>query len=479
MSFASSHPGLLRALTSRGYTEATPVQAAVLQPETANRDLLVSAQTGSGKTIAYGLALASTLLGESERFESRAQPAALVVAPTRELAMQVNKELAWLFAPVQARIVSCVGGMDIRQDLRALAVGAHIIVGTPGRLCDHIASGALKLAGLKALVIDEADEMLDLGFRDELERILDAMPAERRTLLFSATIPKEIVALTKKYQRNALRIALSSKNEPHGDIEYRALEIRPQDYEHAIVNVLRYFDVRGALAFCSTREAVRHLQANLMERGFSAVALSGELSQSERTRALQALRDGRARVCVATDVAARGLDLPDLGLVLHADLPQNRDILVHRSGRTGRAGRKGLCVVLVPYQARRRAERLFAAANIKAKWGPAPSADDIRARDQEKLVREIATLAEGAAEEDLAAARVLLAERSAEQLAAVLVRMHRSQLPAPEEIDTAPPPPKFRERERPGGPPHRPGGKKRPQKSAGGGKQNRFQKRRG
>ena len=434
MSFATSHPALLRALTDRGYRDPTPVQAAVLQPETVNRDLLVSAQTGSGKTVAYGLTIAATVLGAAERFKPGGQPLALIVAPTRELAMQVHKELTWLFAHTHASLVSCVGGIDIRQDQRALVRGAHIVVGTPGRLCDHIETGVLKLSKLQAVVLDEADEMLDMGFRDELERILAALPAERRTLLFSATIPKQIVALTRKYQRDALRIALSTRNEPHGDIEYRALQIGPQDHEHAIVNVLRYFDVRGALAFCSTRDAVRHLHANLMERGFAAVALSGELSQAERTRALHALRDGRARVCVATDVAARGLDLPDLGLVIHADLPQNPETLVHRSGRTGRAGKKGLCVVLVPPQGRRRAERLFADAHINAQWGPAPAADEIRARDQQKLVQEIAGMAQGASEEDLATARILLAERSPEEIAAVLVRMHRGLLPAPEEL---------------------------------------------
>jgi ATP-dependent RNA helicase DeaD len=437
MSFALSHPALLRALTERGYGEPTPVQAAILQPDTAGRDLLVSAQTGSGKTVAYGLALAETLLGEAERFESRGQPLALIVAPTRELAMQVHRELMWLFAYAQARVIACVGGMDIRQDRRALSQGPHIVVGTPGRLWDHIDTGALKVDGMKAVVLDEADEMLDLGFRDELDRMLAAMPAERRTLLFSATIPKPIAALTKKYQRDALRIALSTKNEPHGDIEYRAFLIRSGDHEHAIVNALRYFDVRGAMAFCSTRDAVRHLHANLMERGFSAVALSGELTQAERNRALQALRDGRARVCVATDVAARGLDLPDLGLVIHSDLPQSRETLVHRSGRTGRAGKKGLCVVLVPPQARRRAERLFEAAHINATWGPPPSADEIRARDLDKIVREISSMTDGAAEEDLAAARVLLNDRSPEQLAAALVRMHRAQMPAPEELNMA------------------------------------------
>jgi ATP-dependent RNA helicase DeaD len=245
------------------------------------------------------------------------------------------------------------------------------------------------------------------------------------------------MGLAKRYQRDALRLALSAENEPHGDIEYRAFPIRPRDNEHAVVNSLRYFDSRGALVFCSTREAVRHLHANLQERGFSAVALSGELNQHERTNALQAMRDGRARVCVATDVAARGLDMPDLGLVIHADLPRDRQALLHRSGRTGRAGRKGLSVMLVPAPRRRAAERLLAEAKIKATWSPAPSAEAIRARDEETLVREIATMAAAPADEDLATGRALLAERSPEELAAVLVRLRRELLPAPEVLGDA------------------------------------------
>jgi ATP-dependent RNA helicase DeaD len=432
MPFPELHPSLLRALAARNYTEPTPVQQAVLRPDAAGRDLLVSAQTGSGKTAAYGLTLAETMLGTTPRFARPQQPLALVVAPTRELALQVHRELAWLLGEAGGRVTSCVGGMDIRREQRALAAGAHVVVGTPGRLADHLDQGHLDLSKIRAVVLDEADEMLDFGFREELEVLLNATPPERRTLMFSATLPKAILGLARLYQRDALRMALSSENESHADIEYRAYRIAPRDTEHAVVNTLRYVDAQGALVFCSTREAVRHLHANLRERGFSAVALSGELKQHERTTALQALRDGRARVCVATDVAARGLDMPELGLVIHADLPQNKQALLHRSGRTGRAGRKGLSVMIVPAQHRGAAERLLASAKINAIWSPAPSADAIRSRDEENLVREIISMAEAPAEDDLAAARVLLAERSAEQLAAVLVRMRREVLPAPE-----------------------------------------------
>ncbi|MET0429777.1 MAG: DEAD/DEAH box helicase, partial [Microvirga sp.] len=346
MPFPPTNPSLERALAGRGYEEPTPVQAAVLQPEAADRDLLVSAKTGSGKTVAYGLALASTLLGSEERFEAPGEPLALVVAPTRELALQVNRELIWLYGPAGARVASSVGGMDVRREQRALADGCHIVVGTPGRLRDHLERGRLDSSRMRAVVLDEADEMLDLGFREDLEFILDALPQERRTLLFSATLPKNIVALARRYQRDAVRIDTLVDNEPHSDIEYRALRVAPNEIELGVVNVLRFYEKRNALVFCKTREAVRHLHASLQERGFSVVALSGELTQNERSNALQSLRDGRARVCVATDVAARGIDLPDLGLVVHAELPNDHETLLHRSGRTGRAGRKGICVLL-------------------------------------------------------------------------------------------------------------------------------------
>lgn len=437
MPFSSAPASLLRALSERGYAEPTPVQAAVLQPDSAGRDLLVSAQTGSGKTVAYGLALGGTLLGDADRLGPGGAPIALVIAPTRELALQVQRELDWLYQPAGARVLACVGGMDARREQRLLAAGCHIVVGTPGRLRDHIERGQLDLSALRAVVLDEADEMLDLGFREDLEAILDAAPAERRTLLFSATLPKEITALARRYQSDALRIAMSSRDEPHRDIEYRAMPVAPHEAERAVVNILRFFEARGAIVFCSTREAVRRLQGNLLERGFAVAALSGELSQVERNRALQALRDGRARVCVATDVAARGLDLPDLGLVIHAELPRDREVLLHRSGRTGRAGRKGVCVLLVPYNRRHQAERLLGAARVEAAWSPPPAADEIRARDQARLAQET-ILAEPATEEDLAGARALLAERSPEDLAIALVRLHRSLLPAPEEL--SPPP---------------------------------------
>ncbi|MEH2504511.1 ATP-dependent RNA helicase DeaD [Bradyrhizobium sp. AZCC 1578] len=433
MTLLPANAPLARALAERNYDRLTPVQTAVLADEADGRDLLVSAQTGSGKTVAYGLAIGTNLLDGAERFERAAAPLALIVAPTRELALQVHRELGWLYQHAEARVVSCVGGMDPRREQRELAAGAHIVVGTPGRLCDHLRRGRLDVSELKAIVLDEADEMLDLGFREDMEFILQATPDDRRTLLFSATLPQGIIALAKEYQQQAFRVEVAGDEGGHADIEYRAIRIAAGDVEHAVVNLLRYFESPGTLVFCNTREAVRHLQATLLERGFSVVALSGELTQNERTLALQALRDGRARVCVATDVAARGIDLPNLDLVIHADLPNDPEVMQHRSGRTGRAGRKGVSILLVPPARRRRADMLLKLAGIDAAWGLAPQPDEIRKLDQERLLRDDVFAGEITAEDE-ALAQTLLAERSSQEIATALARLYRARLPSPEDI---------------------------------------------
>ena len=433
MPFPTSHPSLDRALSERGYAEPTPVQAAVLDAEQ-GRDLLVSAQTGSGKTVAFGLALAPTLLGESEKFAEFGAPVALVIAPTRELALQVSNELQWLYAQTGARIVSCVGGMDPKVERRQLDRGCHIVVGTPGRLRDHVERGALDLSTLKAVVLDEADEMLDMGFQEDLTFILDAAPAERRTLLFSATLARDIVQLAKTYQKDALRIDTVAGNKSHADIEYKAIRVAPNEVELAVVNVLRYFEAPGALVFANTRERVKHLTSSLRERGFSVVGLSGELTQSQRSEALQALRDGHARVCVATDVAARGLDLPDLGLVIHAEIPVNKAGLLHRSGRTGRAGKKGVSVLLVSYTRRRKVELMLQSASIVAEWSGPPSAEMIQENDRKRMLADPVLTAPIEDEDTLALGRQLLEKSSPEQVAAALIRLYQQKLPAPEDV---------------------------------------------
>lgn len=427
---------LADALAHRGYDALTPVQEAVSDPELAGRDLLVSAQTGSGKTVGFGLAIAPTVLGDADQLERASAPLALIIAPTRELALQVKREFAWLYARAGSVVASCVGGMDMRDERRALERGAHFVVATPGRLRDHIMRGSIDLSAIRAVVLDEADEMLDLGFREDLEFILGEAPDDRQTLLFSATVPKDIATLAKSYQRDALRIQTTSTTTQHADISYRAMQVSPRDGENAIINVLRYYEAPNAIVFANTRAMVNRLTTRLSNRGFPVVALSGELSQAERTHALQAMRDGRARVCVATDVAARGIDLPNLDLVIHAELPNSHETLLHRSGRTGRAGRKGVSALIVPPKFTRKAERLLKSAKLTPEWCEAPSADAVNQRDEERMMAD-SVWSDAITEGESATVARLLESFAPEQIAAAYLRFYKTRHSAPEELSPA------------------------------------------
>ncbi|MCR9108129.1 MAG: DEAD/DEAH box helicase [Rhodobacteraceae bacterium] len=420
------------ALDARGYDTLTPVQEAVLNPGYVGADLMVSAQTGSGKTLGFGLAIAPTIL-DDEMFDAAGAPLALVIAPTRELALQVKRELAWLYAQAGVVMASTVGGMDMRDERRALERGAHIVVATPGRLRDHIMRGSIDLSQCRAVVLDEADEMLDLGFREDLEFILGESPEDRQTLMFSATVPPQIAKLAQSYQRDAIRVVTKSETSQHADIAYRAMIVNERDTDNAVINTLRYYEAPNAIVFANTRAMVNRLTTRLSNRGFQVVALSGELSQTERTHALQAMRDGRAQVCVATDVAARGIDLPNLDLVVHAELPSNHETLLHRSGRTGRAGRKGVSALIVTPKVRKKAERILGMAKLKAEWGSAPSADEVLARDEDRMFADPAWETPVAESEEGVVSR-LVAEKTPEQIAAAYLRMFREQHTAPEDL---------------------------------------------
>jgi ATP-dependent RNA helicase DeaD len=430
------------ALAARGYDTPTTVQAAVMARRCAGRDLLVSSQTGSGKTIAFGMLVAQAVMSDGAAKLARSNsPRALVVAPTRELAAQVCAELAWLFKKSSARVQAVTGGTDVGRDARNLRSGVDIVVGTPGRLVDLLERTALDLGSLAVLVLDEADEMLDLGFREDLETILAAAPTTRRTHLFSATLPPPIQALARRYQSEALAVdprPAGKSTVVHEDIQNVMHLCAPGDRLATVVNVLRAAGERErALVFCSRRDRVAGLCAELCDRGFEAVPLSGEMAQAERTRALAAVRDGRARVLVATNVAARGLDLPELGLVVHADLPEDPDALLHRSGRTGRAGRKGVSVVIAETTERNRAERLLRGSHIQPRWTAAPSAAEIARADRERLAAKISREAADSGDDSPAAlelADLLLAKVEPRALLGALLRRELSSLPVPETL---------------------------------------------
>lgn len=429
---------LADALQQRGYTDLTPVQEAVTKPELEGADLLVSAQTGSGKTVGFALALAPTLLGDAEVFGQAEAPLALIIAPTRELALQVKRELAWVYEKANVVMASCVGGMDMRDERRTLARGAHIVVATPGRLRDHIQRGSIDLSGARAVVMDEADEMLDLGFRDDLEFILEHAPEERRTLMFSATVPRAIGELAKRYQKDAVRVTTLAERSQHADITYQAMSVGARDAENAVINVLRFYEAPSAIVFANTRVVVNRLTTRLSNRGFSVVSLSGELSQNERSHALQAMRDGRAKVCVATDVAARGIDLPNLELVVHAELPSNHETLLHRSGRTGRAGRKGVSSLIVTPKDRKKAERILKFARLNAEWGEAPSAEAVVAKDEERMLASDGWR-DPIQENEAEMVATLTSSYDPDQIAAAYLRLYRERQSAPEELAAAGP----------------------------------------
>ncbi|HEX2659823.1 MAG TPA: DEAD/DEAH box helicase, partial [Polyangia bacterium] len=424
-----------RALTERSYLEAMPVQAAVLEPECAGRDLLVSSQTGSGKTIAFGAVIGQTLLGDSDaKFTRKPRPSALVIVPTRELGVQVREELTWLFKYTGLHLASFTGGTSVTGDLQALRRGVDVAIGTPGRLVDLVRRERLDLTDVAVVVLDEADEMLDLGFREDLETLLKAAPATRRTIMLSATLPPEIRAMARQFQRDALPVdprtgagaGAAPTKQAHDDITYVAHLIAAGDRLPAVVNLLRASDAERAIVFCTTREAVGVLHEALLKRGISAAAISGDRAQAERDRALDLVRRGDARVLVATNVAARGIHLPDVDLIIHADLPLNAESLTHRSGRTGRAGRKGTAVLLATATERRKAERLLSLAHVRPTWTPPPSADAITRAACDRLIEELAV--ESEAKEDVRADEALARLRDRLPEATLLRRLMRREL---------------------------------------------------
>ncbi|XXT15775.1 DEAD/DEAH box helicase [Sorangium sp. So ce429] len=391
---------LAGALARRGFTSLTPVQQAVLAPDLAGRDLRVSSQTGSGKTVAIGLALAPRLeRALAERAPAAAPdgaprttavPAAVIIVPTRELAAQIAAELSWLLSAIGARVACVTGGTSFGAEARSLRRDPLVIAGTPGRLLDHLERGTIDPRGVLALVLDEADQMLDLGFREELEAIAGKMPEDRQTHLVSATFSREVRALADRFQRDAVSVEGTRPGAANVDIAHVAHLVLPSERDAAIVNLLLLAPGERTLVFVRTREGAAELADKLSALGLPAGALSGDLEQRERTRTLDAFRSGAITTLVATDVAARGIDVPEVGRVIHADPPGDPEIFTHRSGRTGRAGRKGTSVLLVAPFAREHALRLLRRARVEATFRPVPSPDDVLRAADERLAAELA-----------------------------------------------------------------------------------------
>ena len=388
-------PEILSALARKGYGTLTPVQYAVLAPGAQGRDLRITSQTGSGKTIAIGFVLRALATTPEPRSDGKviARPRALIITPTRELGRQVEEELAWLFAPLGARVVAVTGGTSYRDEHRALAARPSILVGTPGRLIDHLEHGSLDPSAISAVVLDEADRMLDMGFAEALETILAKIPEGRRTHLVSATFPPEVRRLADSVQSNPLHVEGTRLGAANADIQHILVLVDHSQRIDALVNILLAHEGSRTLVFSRTRAGVSEIADALGDAGFAVASISGEMAQNERTRALAAFKRGSLRILVATDVAARGIDVSDVGLVLHMEPPSDPDSYTHRSGRTGRAGKKGTSAVLVAPRELQRAHRVIARANVRFRIEPLPTAESIRLRQDDHLIEEASEVA--------------------------------------------------------------------------------------
>jgi ATP-dependent RNA helicase RhlE len=349
MTFASLAltPGITRAVKELGYTTPTAIQRAVIPAAIEGRDVWACAQTGSGKTAAFALPMIQRHLHRGRETPRRVR--ALILVPTRELAAQVASviEAYARYAPDRIKVVAAFGGVSINPQMMALRGGADIVVATPGRLLDLVDHNALKLQAVETLVLDEADRLLDLGFADELAHVLDELPSRRQNLVFSATFPPEVTALAERLLREPLRVEVAASAETTPDIEQRAIRVDVPRRTQLLLRLIRDHGWTRVLVFVATKYSTEHVAEKLRRASISAAALHGELSQGARTQALAQFKARELQVLVATDVAARGIDIMDLPAVVNYDLPRSTDDYIHRIGRTGRAGRSGVAVSFV------------------------------------------------------------------------------------------------------------------------------------
>jgi len=362
----SLNPPLLKALAELQYTEMTPVQAASLPAILEKRDVLAQAKTGSGKTAAFALGLLSSLDVSVSRVQG------LVLCPTRELADQVSREIRRLAAFIpNVKVLTLCGGVPRRTHINSLSHEPHLAVGTPGRILDLINKKALPVQALQVLVLDEADRMLDMGFAEAIEEIITHLPTQRQTLMFSATMPDPIRQFSRQFQRESLDVTIRSDHD-EVMIEQTFYEMQPQDKLDALTSLLLQFQPESVVVFCNTRQEVRDVHEGLVEQGFSALALHGELEQREREEMLVRFANRSCNVLIATDVAARGLDIKELPMVINFDIATDADTHLHRIGRTGRAGSRGIALTLVAPRDAMRARAIAEQHNMTLHWSKLP-----------------------------------------------------------------------------------------------------------
>lgn len=377
------HPQLVQAVTELGYEQPTAIQAAVIPLMLAGEDVLGQAQTGTGKTAAFALPILHQLDANHGGVQT------LVLAPTRELAMQVARTMHEYGRHLGVRVLPIYGGQSYDMQIRRLKRGVDVVVGTPGRLLDLMGQNALDLSRIQTLVIDEADEMLTMGFIEDVEAILAATPTARQTALFSATLPAEIRRLANKYMSNPQSVTIEQAQRTVDTIEERYYLLNEQDKLAALTRLFEMEAITSALIFTRTRADTGYVANELTNRGFPAEPINGDLSQDARERVLARFRDGKMTVLVATDVAARGLDIDDISHVFNYDLPQYPETYVHRVGRTGRAGRSGIAITLVTPREQWRLRRIEAYTKHKIAQCTLPTVEEIQAKRGAALVERM------------------------------------------------------------------------------------------
>ncbi len=373
-----------RAIVDMGFEEATPIQAQAIPVILSGEDVVGQAQTGTGKTAAFGIPVLQNMEPKSKKLQT------LVLCPTRELAIQVAEEIRELAKYLHGiKVLPIYGGQDIVKQIRSLKSGVQIIIGTPGRVMDHMRRKTIRLDDVNKVVLDEADEMLNMGFREDIETILEEVPEERQTIMFSATMPKPIMDITKEYQKNAQFIKVVKKELTVPMIEQYYYEVKPKNKEEVLSRLLDMHDPRLSLVFCNTKRQVDELVLALQGRGYFAEGLHGDLKQSQRDRVMNGFRKGNTEILVATDVAARGIDVDDVEMVFNYDLPQDDEYYVHRIGRTGRAGKQGMACSFVVGREVYKLRDIQKYCKTKISLQPIPSLNDVAITKVDKIFDKV------------------------------------------------------------------------------------------
>jgi len=415
------YPEILRGIQEMGFEEATPIQGKAIPVVMEGVDIIGQAQTGTGKTAAFGIPLLMKVDPKNKKTQE------IVLCPTRELAIQVAEEIRSLAKYMHGvKILPVYGGQDIVKQIRSLKGGAQIIIGTPGRVMDHLRRKTIKCEAVNTIVLDEADEMLNMGFREDIETVLEYIPEDRQTVLFSATMPKPILEITRKYQKDAVTIKVVKKELTVPSIEQYYYDVKRKDKVEVLSRLLDVYDPKLSLVFCNTKRMVDEVVNALQGRGYFAEGLHGDMKQVQRDRVMNNFRNGKTEILVATDVAARGIDVDDVEAVFNFDIPQDDEYYVHRIGRTGRAGRTGRSFTFVKGKEVYKLKDIQRYCKTKILAQKVPSMEDVAQVKLEKIMEHIGTVIE---EEDLTSmvnmieAQVNEADYTAMDIAAAFLKL--------------------------------------------------------